>query len=903
VVAGWKRGCCAVLGTWFALLVGWEVYYARAMRYRVLGPLEVETDNGPVTLGGQKERLLLALLLTRPNQVVPVEALIEGLWGVDPPATAAKTLQSHVVRLRRALEPARARGAAGEVLVTREPGYLLRVAPGALDAARFEELTATARRALSDGRADQAASTLREALGLWRGRAFEEFLDADVGAAESDRLAELRLVALEDRVEADLRLGRHREVVAELEGLVRDHPLRERLWAQLLLALYRSGRQADALLAYQRARSILVEELGIDPGAELRRLHAAILAQDPALDLKVPGAAGPAQELPEALEPVGSPFVGRSAELTWLRAAWTRAAQGEGGAVFVSGSQGMGKTRLAAGLAREIRYQGGLGLYGRCAPGASDPLQPFGHALASVGASLPDLGAPGPGRSPAALGQRLADLLVGRSDRAVLLVLDDLQLAQAPALEALAGLAAAAVTRRLLVLGAYREEAVTPGLAALVERLNRGGAAHRRLGPLGREEVAQLLNLYESEPAAQATAGTVLEATGGVPLRVHQAGALAQPQAARQGEQVVRQTAGICSHLRLVQDKLAGDVVDLPEPGSWRRVVSARLRLPGWRLAVAGFAVALLVSTAFVADRIADRGSGVAAIASNSLGLIDLEADALVGQVPLGVRSGQVAAGEGAVWVASEDGTVSRVDAAARRVVQRITVDRDPAGVAAGDGAVWVTNSGDRSVSWINPSTNTVVKTVLVGNGPTGIALGHGAVWVANSLDDSVSRIDAATGKVVASIGVGGTPSGVAAGLGAVWVTNASDNTVSRISPSSNTVVRPITVGNGPRAIAVGAGGVWVANSVDGTVSRIDPASDTVVATVGVGDGPSAVAVSPGAVWAASEVRGTVIRLDPGTNKVPGPSTLAAPPPGLRWSGMAYGSPPVERRAPIGVGF
>jgi YVTN family beta-propeller protein len=839
------------------------------MRFLVLGPLEVEADNGPVVLGGQKERLLLAQLLTRPNQVVPVEALVRGLWGEQPPPTAAKTLQSRGVRRRRALEPARARGAAGAVLVTREPGYVLRVPPGMLDAARFEEQAAAGRRALADGSVELAGSLLREALGLWRGRAFEEFLDADFGAAESDRLAELRLVALEDRLETDLRLGRHRELAAELEGLLRDHPLRERLWAQLLLALYRSGRQADALLAYQRARSILVEELGIDPGAELRRLHAAILAQDPALDLKVSGAAGPAQELPEALEPVGSPFVGRTAELTWLRAAWTRAAQGEGGAVLVAGAEGMGKTRLAAGLAREVRYQGGLGLYGRCAPGAFDPLQPFGHALASVGASLPDLGAPGPGRSPAALGQRLADLLVGRSDRAVLLVLDDLQLAQAPALEALAGLAAAAVTRRLLVLGAYREEAVTPGLAALVERLDRGGAAHRRLGPLGREEVAQLLNLYESEPAAQATAGTVLEATGGVPLRVHQAGALAQAQAARQGEQVVRQTASSPSHLRLVQAKPADDVVDLPEPGGWRRVVPARLRQPGWRLAVAGFAVAVLVSTAFVADRIADRGSAVAAIAANSLGLIDLNSDALVGQVPLGVRSGQVAAGEGAVWTTNaEEGTVSRVDAATRRVVQRITVGREPAGVAAAGGAVWVANSGDRSVSWINPTTNTVVKTVPVGNGPTGIALGEGAVWVANSLDNSVSRIDADTGKVVARIGVGGTPSGVAAGLGAVWVSNASDGTVSRISPNSNTVAPPIRVGNGPRAIAVGAGAVWVANAVDGTVSRIDPARDAVVAAVGVGDGASAVAVSQDAVWAASEVRGTVTRLDPDTDTV-----------------------------------
>jgi DNA-binding SARP family transcriptional activator len=149
-----------------ALFGGCVVDYAPGMRFRVLGPLEVEADDGPVALGGPKERLLLALLLTRPNQVVSVDALVGGLWDEQPPPTAAKTLQSHIKRLRRVLEPGRARGAAGEVLVTRQPGYLLRVAPGALDAARFEELTDKARRALSEGEADAAASTLRVALGL-----------------------------------------------------------------------------------------------------------------------------------------------------------------------------------------------------------------------------------------------------------------------------------------------------------------------------------------------------------------------------------------------------------------------------------------------------------------------------------------------------------------------------------------------------------------------------------------------------------------------------------------------------------------------------------------------------------------------------------------------------------------
>src|SRR4029450_8301418 len=167
-------------------------------------------DGGPVVLGGPKERLLLALLLTRPNQVVSVEALLRGLWGEQPPRHHA-----------RALEPARARGAAAQVLVTRQPGYLLRVAPGALDVAQFEELTATARSMLSQGQADASASLLRQALGLWRGGAFEEFLDTDFGAAESDRLAELRLAAVEDRIEAELRLGRPPELGGGVGGVGR----------------------------------------------------------------------------------------------------------------------------------------------------------------------------------------------------------------------------------------------------------------------------------------------------------------------------------------------------------------------------------------------------------------------------------------------------------------------------------------------------------------------------------------------------------------------------------------------------------------------------------------------------------------------------------------------------------
>jgi DNA-binding SARP family transcriptional activator len=244
------------------------------MEFRVLGSFEAISDDGrPVTLGGQKERALLALLLTRPNQVVSVGAIVDGLWGGQPPRSAEKTLQSYVVRLRRALEPDRPRGVPAEVLVTREPGYLVRVDAEALDATRFEQLVGEGRRQLAAGDPQGGAAALRQALMLWRGRAFQEFEQTDFGRAEAERLAELRLGAIEDRVHVDLACGKDRELVPELEGLVGEQPLRERLWAGLLLALYRAGRQADALRAYQRARTMLVEELGIEPSAELRRLQ------------------------------------------------------------------------------------------------------------------------------------------------------------------------------------------------------------------------------------------------------------------------------------------------------------------------------------------------------------------------------------------------------------------------------------------------------------------------------------------------------------------------------------------------------------------------------------------------------------------------------------------------------
>jgi YVTN family beta-propeller protein len=252
--------------------------------FGILGPLEVSRSGRAVPLGGPRQRAVLALLLLEANRVVSMDRLAEDLWDGHPPEGWVTTVQIYVSHLRQALEPGRARGAAGEVLVTRNPGYLLRVDGGRLDAARFQDGFTAGRAALEAGRPAEAAGTLRQALGLWRGPVLADLADYAFTRPEATRLEELRLTAVEARVDAELALGRHDALTAELDQLAAEHPLRERLHGQLILALYRCGRQADALAAYQRVRDLLAGELGIDPGEPLRQLHAAVLAQDPALD-------------------------------------------------------------------------------------------------------------------------------------------------------------------------------------------------------------------------------------------------------------------------------------------------------------------------------------------------------------------------------------------------------------------------------------------------------------------------------------------------------------------------------------------------------------------------------------------------------------------------------------------
>ncbi|HEY7075471.1 MAG TPA: BTAD domain-containing putative transcriptional regulator, partial [Solirubrobacteraceae bacterium] len=307
------------------------------MEFRVLGPVQVSTGAGAVDLASGKQVALLACLLIGRGEVVSRDRLIEALWAEQPPASAVNSLQVFVHALRRRLGPER--------IERQGPGYRLRLHAGELDLERFEALVARGRSELARGDHEAAAASLREALGLWRGQAYEDVAYEAFAQTEAARLAELRLAALEDRIEADLALGRHRDLVAELEALVAEHPSRERLCGQLMLALYRSDRQAGALEAFQRTRRAMHDQLGLEPGPALQALQRAILEQDAALAVEpAPPRARP--HLPAA----ATPLVGREAELREL------AALLRGGArlVTLTGAGGIGKTRLALQAGHEL---------------------------------------------------------------------------------------------------------------------------------------------------------------------------------------------------------------------------------------------------------------------------------------------------------------------------------------------------------------------------------------------------------------------------------------------------------------------------------------------------------------------------------------------------------------------
>ncbi|MER7277640.1 BTAD domain-containing putative transcriptional regulator [Dactylosporangium sp. NPDC000244] len=534
------------------------------MELRILGPLEALTDDGvPIDLGTPKQRAVLALLATRPGRVVPVQTLVDELWADEPPERAIASLQAYVSRLRRALEPDRAARGPATVLVSRAPGYLLAVPPEAVDAVRFAAAVGPA-----DGGDDPAV--LDAALALWRGDPLPELGDSPLAQAERARMQELRFAALERRAAAWLARDRLPEVIYTTEAALAESPYREPLWAQLMLALYRAGRQAEALSAFAKARAILAGELGIEPGPELRRLESDILRQSPGLGAlgppatvapspqpvaattaTVPPSPGPVAAAtvppnpaePVAAEPDGDagPLVGRDRELAVADEVLAR----RGRVLVVEGAAGIGKSALldevarrAAGLGFAIGRGGGVdgpqppvflpwaqalrGLADGWAAELAEAFAPFGNLPAVLDPALAEaIGLPAPERLADAelarsrLFQGLVDglrRLAGR--RPVLLVFDDAHLLDRPS-RTLLGLCLRAVpgSGLVVVLAARSGEGVTDLAAG-------APAVPLRLEGLSGEDVARLGERVAQRALGRETVAVLVDRTGGNPFFV-----------------------------------------------------------------------------------------------------------------------------------------------------------------------------------------------------------------------------------------------------------------------------------------------------------------------------------------------------------------------------------------------
>ena len=521
------------------------------LEFGVLGSLEVRDGDVVLKVRGAKQRLLLAVLLLHANEVVSTHRLVDTLWGEAPPPTVDKALQVHVSQLRKLLEPGRVRGGAGELIVTHPLGYSLRLSGTKLDILRFEQALDAARDA---GDARAKADAFRAALACWRGPALADVAQAEALRGDIARLEELRLRALGDRIEADLELGQHGAVIAELEALVVEHPLRERLRFQLMLALYRAGRQAEALETYRLTRGVLVEELGIEPGRDLRELEASILAQDPGLDIPTPNEFVVGHPEPRSPASDSRNFVGRGRECLLLDDALRAAQAGRGRLVLISGEAGIGKSRLArefVGRAEDLgaRVLWGSGWEGGGAPAfwlwvqvvrafvhdadASSLREQLGHGAPDLANLVPELRdmfqdlPEAPALDSEGARFRLFDAVSAflhrvSTSQPLVVVLDDVHAADISSLLLLEFIASEIADTRLLVVATYRDPELQPGdpLAVALGGVGRKASDRISLTGLTESEVATYIALSSSVETPTSLIATITTDTQGNPLFV-----------------------------------------------------------------------------------------------------------------------------------------------------------------------------------------------------------------------------------------------------------------------------------------------------------------------------------------------------------------------------------------------
>jgi DNA-binding SARP family transcriptional activator len=602
------------------------------MEYKILGPFQVADQDREVLLGGGRQRSVLALLLLHANEVVSSERLIDQLWGDSPPPTATKTVQVYVSQLRKSLR----NGEPDGPLLTRGRGYVLQVRPGELDLERFERALAAGREALDADAPARAAELLRDGLALWRGPPLADFAYEPFAQAEIARLEELRLTAVERRIEADLALGRHADVVGELEALVAAHPLREGLRRQLMLALYRCSRQAEALDAYRDGRRLLVDELGIEPSTTLRELNDAILAQDPAL-----GAPAWRPRLPK-----------KASRLPAAVALRPRALMAAGAALVVAA--------LAAAILQAVRADSG----------PSRPSVPLTYsALAAVAPSsgMVDAAVALPGVSRVAVDGGMA-WVAGDDSRTLSAVSTRTRrLIRTVAVGIFPSDIAAGRGSLWVVDGARgRVLRIQPNYGRIVDRLRfrpSGDAPGDRFG-------------FDPTSIAVADGAAWISDGGERLLRAGNDGSIDAIPVGRPLVGVAAGAGGVWA--------ISGKSAEVLRVDPRTRKVTMRLPLVDTPGLESGFPRAIAAGGAYVWVLNGNTGA---------LTKIDPRARSVVSTTRVGVERApaQLAADTGAVWVANEDGTLARVDAESDDV-SFYDVGRTLRDVAVGAGAVWATN-------------------------------------------------------------------------------------------------------------------------------------------------------------------------------------------------------------------
>ncbi len=761
------------------------------MEYRILGPLEVRSGGQTVRLGAAKQRALLGVLLLHANETVSTARLIDELWGERPPATAEKLVQGYVHALRRQLGDG--------VVETRAPGYRITV-DGSLDLAEFEQLVEEAGRASIT----QSVELRRRALALWRGLPLADVVLEGPDRSTLARLSELQLSTQVDQIDAELGLGRHGKLIGQLEALMAAHPYQERLAAQLMLALYRSGRQAEALDVYRAVRARLDDELGLQPGRELRELERAILDHDPAIAAPARSTAADARgQLPVGTVTLLSSDIERSTELVRMLGpdAWGR---------ILSRHQALMRESFAAHGGSEVDTQGDA--FFVSFPRAADAVRAAVAAQRAHGAE--------DWLDETHVSVRIG-LHTGTPTRGE---------------ERYVGLDVHRVAR--VTAAAHGGEILCTAATAGLVDADEAGVRFDELGTYRLKDFPQPERLFRvvSEGLPDSFPPPSL------------------PRAAIRARRRRRLTLLAAIVALVAAVTLVAAVLVGRDP--------APVVVPPNSVAIIDSGANRIIDTVQVGIQpgpiAADDGAvWVGNLEDRSLTRIDPETREVVDNIPLPATPHAIAVGDGAVWVVNGRlGKLYRVEPELAAVSDPIqladrAVSFTGGGVAVDDGSVWAV-FGDSTLARVNSRTLEELGAGVAGGGASAVTIGYDSVWVANSVEASVHRFNPLTFQdgAVDELPVGRAPTGIAAGENAVWVTNREDDYVTRLDAALGfSPALPIPVGDGPSGIAVGDGAVWVANTSSGTVSRIDPESNEVVETIELGNAAAGVVVVGDSIW------------------------------------------------------